>query len=57
MDLINAGLVVPVISPTLLVELTGVLRRKKFRAWLDLEQVTSFTAELERLAETQRPRR
>lgn len=50
MDLIDAGLVVPVISPTLLAELTGVLRREKFRAWLALEQVRSFIAEWERLA-------
>jgi len=43
---------VAVVSPRLLEELDGVLRRDKFRDWLDLDQVTVFMTELERLAET-----
>jgi len=50
-DLIDSGIVVPIVSPRLLAELGGVLRRDRFRAWLDLDQVASFLAEVERLAE------
>ncbi len=50
-DLIDAGIVVPIVSPRSWAELDGVLRRDKFRAWLDLDQVAAFLAELERLAE------
>lgn len=50
-DLIDAGVLVPIVSPTLLAELRGVLRREKFRAWLDHEQAAAFVIELERLAE------
>jgi predicted nucleic acid-binding protein len=36
-DLIDAGELTPIVSPTLLVELTEVLRRDKFRTYLDLD--------------------
>jgi putative PIN family toxin of toxin-antitoxin system len=51
-DLIDAGVIVPVVSPRLLGELDGVLRREKFRAWLTIDQVNAFVTELERLAES-----
>jgi uncharacterized protein len=50
-DLIDAGLVVPVVSPELLDELRGVLRRDKFRRYLSLEEVDDYLAELARRAE------
>lgn len=51
-DLIDAGVIVPVVSSQLLAELHGVLRRDKFREWLDLDHAVEFVAELERRAET-----
>lgn len=51
LDLIDAGVIVPIVSPRLLAELDAVLRRDKFRDWLDLDTVAAFMAELERLAE------
>lgn len=50
-DLIDAGVVVPVVSPVLLSELNGVLRRDRFRTWLTHGQVDEFVAELVRVAE------
>ncbi len=50
-DLIDAGMLLPVVSPRLLAELDGVLRREKFRTWLDLAQVAGLITELERLGE------
>jgi putative PIN family toxin of toxin-antitoxin system len=52
LDLIDAGVIVPIVSPRLLAELDAVLRRDKFRDWLDLDTAAAFMAELERLAET-----
>jgi putative PIN family toxin of toxin-antitoxin system len=51
-DLIDAGELTPIVSPTLLVELTEVLRRDKFRPYLKLDTALRFITELERLAET-----
>ena len=52
LDLIDASVITPVVSPWLLTELTLVLRRDKFRAYLDLGAALAFVAEVERLAET-----
>jgi uncharacterized protein len=52
LDLIDASVITPVVSPALLTELTLVLRRDKFRAYLDLGAALAFVAEVERLAET-----
>jgi uncharacterized protein len=51
LNLIDAGAITAIVSPRLLAELGGVLRREKFRAWLDLDEVTAYLDELERLAE------
>lgn len=51
MDLIDARLIELVVSPELLAELDGVLRRDRFRRWLELHRAVEFVAELERLAE------
>lgn len=48
-ELVGAGLVVPVLSAELLAELDGVLRRPRFRRYLDLEECAAFVTELERL--------
>lgn len=50
-DLINAGVILTVVSPMLLAEPGGVLCLDKFRDWLDLEHESEFVSELERLAE------
>lgn len=47
--LIGAGAVVPVLSGELLAELDGVLRRPRFRRYLDLDQVERFVAQLDQL--------
>lgn len=52
LDLIDASVITPVVSPALLTELTLVLRRDKFRRYLDLAAALAFVAEVERLAET-----
>lgn len=49
--LIDAGAITAVVSPRLLIELGGVLRREKFRTWLGLDEVAAYLEELERLAE------
>lgn len=51
LDMIDAGTIVPVVSPRVLVELTEVLRRERFRRYLDLATAMRFITELERLAE------
>lgn len=51
LTLIDAGAITAILSPRLLAELGGVLRRGRFRAWLDLDEVTAYLDELERLAE------
>jgi uncharacterized protein len=51
LTLIDAGAITAIVSPRLLAELGGVLRREKLRAWLDLDEVTAYLDELERLAE------
>lgn len=51
LDLIDAGAITAIASPRLLAELDGVLRREKFRTWLDLDEVTAYLDEFERLAE------
>lgn len=50
-DLIDAGVVVPIVCPTLVDELAGVLSREKFRAWIGPQQVAAFIAELQRMGE------
>jgi putative PIN family toxin of toxin-antitoxin system len=49
--LIDAGAIVPIVSPKRLTELNRVLRRPRFRRYLDVEAVSAFISELERLAE------
>ena len=49
--LIDAGAITAIVSPRLLTELGGVLRREKFRTWLGLDEVAAYVDELERLAE------
>lgn len=51
LDLIDAGAITAIASPRLLAELDGVLRREKFRTWLELDEVTAYLDEFERLAE------
>lgn len=51
-DLIDAALIVPIVSPALLAELSEVLGREKFRRYLDLESAMAYVVELERLGET-----
>lgn len=50
-DLIDAALIVPIVSPALLAELSEVLGRERFRRYLDLESAMAYVAELERLGE------
>jgi len=50
-DLIDASIILAVVSPKLLAELDGVLRRDKFRQWLELDRAAEFVAELGRVAE------
>lgn len=50
-DLMDAGMILPIVSPKLLAELDGVLRRDKFRDWLDLDRAAEFVMQLERVAE------
>lgn len=52
LDLIDASVITPVVSPALLTELTLVLRRDKFRSYLDFGAALAFVAEVERMAET-----
>jgi putative PIN family toxin of toxin-antitoxin system len=54
LDLIDSGLLVPIVSPALIAELSGVLARPRFRRYLDLNAVSAFTDELERLGEWHR---
>ena len=54
LDLIDSGLLVPIVSPALIAELSGVLTRPRFRRYLDLNAVSAFTDELERLGEWHR---
>lgn len=51
-DLIDAALIMPIVSPALLAELSEVLGREKFRRYLDLESAMAYVVELERLGET-----
>lgn len=51
LDLIEGGAITAIASPRLLAELDGVLRREKFRTWLELDEVTAYLDEFERLAE------
>jgi uncharacterized protein len=51
-DLMDAALIVPIVSPALLAELSEVLGREKFRRYLDLESAMAYVVELERLGET-----
>lgn len=50
-ELIDAAGLTPIVSPHLLAELTEVLLRDKFRAYLGVETASAYIAELERLAE------
>ena len=43
-----------IVSPALIAELSGVLARPRFRRYLDLNAVSAFTDELERLGEWHR---
>ncbi len=51
-DLIDVSVIVPIVSPALLAELSGVLRRDKFRQYLTVEEAIAYVDELERIAET-----
>lgn len=44
--LIDAGAVTAVVSPRLLTELGGVLRRDRFRTWLGLDEVAAYLTDL-----------
>ena len=46
--LIDSGDLVSIASPQLVAELSAVLRRPKFRRYLDLEDVGEFMDELDR---------
>ncbi len=50
-DLVDAGIIVPIVSPMLLAELDGVLRRQKFREYLSPPEVDAYVAELARRGE------
>lgn len=50
-DLIDAGVVVPVVCPILLDELRRVLKRPKFRRYVSPDQATRFLPEFTRSAE------
>lgn len=50
-DLIDAGIIVPIVSPKLLAELDGVLRREKFRQYLSPQEVEAYVSELTRRGE------
>lgn len=52
-DLIDAGIIVPIVSPMLLAELHGVLRRDKFRQYLSPEEVEAYVTELTSRSEPQ----
>lgn len=45
-DLIDAGVVVPIVCPRLMDELRRVLHRPKFRRYVSTDQVTTFLSEL-----------
>lgn len=49
--LIDTGTLVPILSPALVAELTAVLRRPKFRRYLDINTVMAFVVALETQAE------
>jgi predicted nucleic acid-binding protein len=51
-DLIDAAVITPIVSPAVLAELSEVLGREKFRRYLDLESALAYITELERLGET-----
>lgn len=50
-DLIDAGVVVPIVCPTLLGELRRVLHRPKFRRYVSPDQATTFLREFAHAAE------
>ncbi len=50
-DLIDAAIIVPIVSPGLLAELDGVLRRQKFRRYLSLEEAEAYVSEVARRGE------
>lgn len=54
LDLVDAGVLVPVISPSLVAELGDVLRRPRFRRYLDVATVERFVDELGALGEWHR---
>lgn len=54
LDLVDAGVLVPVVSPALIAELSGVLARPRFRRYLTLDTATAYADELERLGEWHR---
>lgn len=46
---VRDGRLVAVVSPKLLIELAGVLRRDRFRRYLSLDEVEEYVREVERL--------
>lgn len=50
-DLIDAGVVVPIVCPNLLDELRRVLKRPKFRRYVSTDQASTFLSELAHSAE------
>jgi putative PIN family toxin of toxin-antitoxin system len=50
-DLIDAGVVVPIVCPTLMGELRRVLHRPKFRRYVSPDQATTFFGEFAHSAE------
>jgi putative PIN family toxin of toxin-antitoxin system len=50
-ELIDAGIVVPIVCPNLLDELRRVLKRPKFRRYVSTDQASTFLSELAHSAE------
>ena len=50
-DLVDAGIVIPIVSPKLLAELDGVLHREKFQQYLSPQEVEAYVSELTRRGE------